>query len=112
MLNNLSTEKQLAYLPSYLNVLFKLAARNSATIEEIDDWSCCAVFLPPGCSVDDPFTIPPWGILEMVKTLGIPGLMVSRTCVSLSETRELNSLVIPLFQLGGTPQTTWTVWKL
>lgn len=77
MLNNLSAEKRLAYLPSFFDVLFKLAGRNHATFEEVDDWSCCALFVPPGYSVDDLFTLPPWGMVGMVNTLGIRGMMVS-----------------------------------
>ena len=76
MLNNLSNEELVAYLPNCLDVLFKLAVRNSATIVEIDNWSCCCVALPPGFSVDNPFTIPPWGFLEMVKKLGARGMVV------------------------------------
>lgn len=80
MLNNLSTEERAAYLPNYLDVLFKLAVRNSATIVEIENWSCCCVALPPGSSIDNPLTIPPWGILEMVKTVGARGIVVSDVC--------------------------------
>lgn len=44
--------------------------------DEVDDWSCCGILMPPGCDVGL-LTVPPWGVVEMVWTVGVGGMKVS-----------------------------------
>lgn len=71
MLNNLSPEARLAYLPEYFNALLTAASLNRAVISEADSWRCCAVVIPPGADVGNPWTFIPAGGLGLLWNLGI-----------------------------------------
>jgi hypothetical protein len=65
-----------SYLPTYFRTLLKAAALNDAVFDEIDDWKCCSVLIPPGKRVDNTWTLIPAGLLSVLWTLGISGCRV------------------------------------
>ena len=76
VLNSMTKEKRLAYLPAYFDVLLTVGAMNHGTFEEIDNWGSCAVMMPPGYRVDNPFTLMQSGFLPMLWNCGIGGCSV------------------------------------
>ena len=66
MLSGLSDEARLAYLPEYMHSILKAAALNDASFVEANDFSCCAVWMPPGKRVDNPFTILQAGLIGVM----------------------------------------------
>jgi hypothetical protein len=76
MLQSLSPEERLAYMPTYFNSLFTAAASNRATFLEANDWSSCVVLMPPGAKVDNPLTLIPSGLLGVFWMIGIAGCRV------------------------------------
>ena len=76
LMSSLSDEARLSYLPAYIYSLVKAAVLNDAMIQEANDWSCCAVWLPPGKRVDNPFTLLQAGLIGCLTKLGIGGLKV------------------------------------
>lgn len=73
LLNSMSHEQRLKYLPKYFSALVSAAALNHASIEEVDDWKSCGVLVPPGYKIDNPFTLLPAGFLSVLWTIGIGG---------------------------------------
>lgn len=67
---------RLAYLPTYFRTLLKAAALNDATFDEIDNWKCCSVIMPPGKRVDNTWTLLPAGFLGTLWNLGVSGCQV------------------------------------
>lgn len=76
MLNAHDRTKRLALLPDYFHVLIKAAILNSAVITEIDDWSACAVWMPPGKSADNWATNFQAGFLRVFWQVGGVGVWV------------------------------------
>lgn len=76
MLCSMNPEARLAYLPKYFDALLTAAAMNQASFDEIDDWKACGVLMPPGCRVDNPFTIIQAGFIPMLWNIGIRGCQV------------------------------------
>ena len=77
VLCNLSDEDRIAYLPSWFHVMLKASALNKATFQEANDWSCAAVWMHPGESVDNPWTMIPAGLFSVLWKLGLGGCKVS-----------------------------------
>jgi len=73
VLCSMTREQRLAYLPAYFDVLLTAAAMNNATFEEINDWGSCAVMMPPGSRVDNPFTILQSGFISVLWNIGVGG---------------------------------------
>ena len=87
MLCDLPDDERLAYLPTYMHCLLKASALNDGIFQEANDWSCAAVWMPPGKRVDNTWTVLPAGLLGALWKLGIKGLKVStqdyaRECIS------------------------------
>ena len=72
----MTKEERLAYLPDYFDVLLTAGAMNHATFEEIDNWGSCAVMMPPGYRVDNPFTLLQSGFLSVLWNCGFGGCSV------------------------------------
>lgn len=77
MTSSLSQAEHEAYLRPYFRTLWKAALLNDATFQEANDWSCCAVWMPPGKHVDNWLTIIPAGFIGSVVRLGVGGGKVS-----------------------------------
>jgi ribosomal protein S18 acetylase RimI-like enzyme len=73
MLNNLTRAARLAYLPAYFRALLTAATLNGASISEADGWASCAVVMPPGADVGNPWTLVPAGLVGILWTLGVRG---------------------------------------
>lgn len=65
-----------AYLPAYFHNLFKAAGLNKAAFDEIEDWKCCSIMLPPGKRVDNTWTLIPAGLFPTLWKLGVSGCQV------------------------------------
>ncbi|EME39642.1 hypothetical protein DOTSEDRAFT_75330 [Dothistroma septosporum NZE10] len=74
MLSNLGDTARLSYMHEYFSALGKAAMLNNAKFQECSDWSCVAVWMPPGKKVDNSFTIIQAGLVQSVLRLGIGGL--------------------------------------
>jgi hypothetical protein len=77
MLCDLPEDERLAYLPTYIHSLLKASALNDGVFQEANDWSCAAIWMPPGKRVDNMWTVIPAGLFGAVWKLGIKGLKVS-----------------------------------
>lgn len=73
MLGNLTTQERHAYLREYFTRLNTAAALNAAVFEEADDWASASVYLPPGKRIDNPWTLVPAGIFQVLWKLGFAG---------------------------------------
>lgn len=62
-----------AYLEEYFTRLATAAALNNAVFEEAEDFSSCSIIMPPGCSVDNPWTLIPAGLFSVLWKLGVAG---------------------------------------
>lgn len=76
MLNAHPLPKRLALLPGYFHVIIKAAILNDAIVTEIDNWSACAVWMPPGKSVDNWATNFQAGFLRAFWNVGAVGVWV------------------------------------
>jgi ribosomal protein S18 acetylase RimI-like enzyme len=72
-ITGLDTQQRHAYLYEYFTRLNTAAALNSATFEEADDWASASVYLPPGKRIDNPWTLIPAGLFQVLWKLGITG---------------------------------------
>lgn len=72
----MSPDARLAYLPKYFDGLLTAAALNKASFAEVDNWKCCGVLMPPGCRVDNIWTILPAGFIPMLWNIGVGGVQV------------------------------------
>ena len=88
MLNNMTPAARLAYRPTYFTSLLTAASLNKAYISytpatpstpsapaasgtPTHPWRSCAVIMPPGTDVGNPFTLLQSGLLGVVWTLGL-----------------------------------------
>lgn len=98
MLSSMPAGKRAAYLPIYFSTLLTAATMNRASIESIADrignaaehdgeggnavhdefgeWKCCGVLMPPGETVDNPWTLLPAGLLGMARRVRWGGCVV------------------------------------
>ncbi|KAI0204388.1 hypothetical protein F4808DRAFT_340836 [Astrocystis sublimbata] len=70
----LSVEERRNYLPVFLRSLCKASVLNKGFIFELSSWGCCAVVLPPGKKVDNPFTMIQAGLIPLtiqLKSIGM-----------------------------------------
>lgn len=71
------TQAQLsAYLPKYFDGLLTAAAMNKGIFAEADDFKSCTILMPPGCHVDNPWTLIPAGFVGMVWDVGLAATYV------------------------------------
>ncbi|KUJ21381.1 acyl-CoA N-acyltransferase [Mollisia scopiformis] len=70
ILHNMPESKRLTYLPKYFNALLTAAALNDATFIEIDDFKSCVTMMHPGKKVDNPWTLIPAGLVQMLFDIG------------------------------------------
>jgi hypothetical protein len=75
-LSSLNLDQRLAYIAAYFRSLLTAAGLNGASFDEVGDWSCCAVWVPPGRHVDNPLTLFQSGLLGMLWKLGLGGCWV------------------------------------
>lgn len=73
MLSDLEESERLKYLPSFIHSLLKASALNKGSFQEANDWSCAAVWMPPGEKIDNPWTLIPSGMIGILFKLGING---------------------------------------
>jgi GNAT superfamily N-acetyltransferase len=73
LLSTLSRPQRHAYLKEYFTRLATAAALNSAIFSEASDYASIAIVLPPGKSVDNPWTLIPAGLFSVLWRLGIKG---------------------------------------
>ncbi|KAF2478557.1 hypothetical protein BDY17DRAFT_328097 [Neohortaea acidophila] len=74
MMSSMTDEARKAYYPAYMHSLLKAAALNAAIFTEAADWACVAVWLLPGKTVDNPFTMLQAGLLGCLWRLGVVGV--------------------------------------
>ncbi|KAI3319288.1 hypothetical protein HD806DRAFT_539323 [Xylariaceae sp. AK1471] len=75
----LTEEERRDYLPLFLTTLLKAGTLNKGIILEVSSWGCCAIMLPPGRKVDNPFTIIQAGFpgaLLQLKATGIKRILL------------------------------------
>jgi ribosomal protein S18 acetylase RimI-like enzyme len=73
VLGTLSQSQRHAYLEEYFTRIATAAALNDATFHEADSFSSIAIVLPPGKTVDNPWTLIPAGILSVLGNFGFTG---------------------------------------
>lgn len=73
MLCGLDAQQRHEYLREYFTRLTTAAALNAAIFEETDDWTSASVFLPPGKRIDNPWTLVPAGLFQVLWKLGLAG---------------------------------------
>ena len=73
MLSDLPEDERLAYLPDFMHSLLKASALNNGAFQEANDWSCAAVWMPPGKKIDNPFTVIQAGLVGIAWKIGIRG---------------------------------------
>lgn len=78
MLCNLSDEEHQVWLQPYWRGLCRTAQLNGGAIMEADGWKSVAIVLPPGRSVDSPWTIIPsaFGFKKVLWRIGLGGCIV------------------------------------
>ncbi|KAL2831472.1 hypothetical protein BDW59DRAFT_182128 [Aspergillus cavernicola] len=77
MLCNLSYKDYLVYLRPYWRGLCRAALLNGGVITEVNGWQTAGIMLPPGRSVDNPWTIIPaaFGFLGVLWRIGFAGFV-------------------------------------
>lgn len=70
---SLDTAQRHQYLYEYFTCLGTAAALNGGTFSEADDWKSAAIILPPGKSIDNPWTLVPAGLFQVLWKLGFAG---------------------------------------
>lgn len=75
-----------------MHILLKASALNDGSFQEANDWSCAAVWMPPGKRIDNPWTVFQAGLMGVLFKLGIRGCRVSPTikCSTVGEGLEAN----------------------
>jgi GNAT superfamily N-acetyltransferase len=73
LLSTLSRPQRHAYLSEYFTRLATAAALNSALFSEASDYASISIVLPPGKSVDNPWTLIPAGLFSVLWRLGLKG---------------------------------------
>jgi GNAT superfamily N-acetyltransferase len=73
LLSTLSPPERHAYLEEYFTRLATAAGLNDAIFEEAEDFSSISIVLPPGKSVDNPWTLIPAGLFSVLWRLGWKG---------------------------------------
>jgi GNAT superfamily N-acetyltransferase len=73
LLSTLPPPQRHAYLEEYFTRLATAAALNDAVFEEAEGFSSCSIIIPPGKSVDNPWTLIPAGLFSVLWRLGIKG---------------------------------------
>ena len=77
MLSDLSETDRLAYHDQYMHILLKASALNDGAFQEANDWSCAAVWMPPGKRIDNPWTVFQAGLIGVLFKIGLKGCKVS-----------------------------------
>lgn len=73
MLSSLTPEKRTAYHPQYMHILLRASMLNKGIFVEAEDWSCAAVWMPPGERIDNELTILQAGLLGLLWNIGLKG---------------------------------------
>jgi GNAT superfamily N-acetyltransferase len=73
LLSTLPPPQRSVYLEEYFTRLATAAALNSAIFSEASDYSSISIVLPPGKSVDNPWTLIPAGLFSVLWRLGAKG---------------------------------------
>lgn len=68
--SGLPWDGHLKFLRQYMGALQKGAYLNDGIFQEVNDWSCCAVWMPPGKRVDNPLTLVQAGLVTISLKLG------------------------------------------
>ncbi|GAW20309.1 hypothetical protein ANO14919_098110 [Xylariales sp. No.14919] len=71
ILHDINSPKRKAYLPKLLRGVVAACVLNGGSIIEVDDWSACAVFMPPGKKPDNVHTLVRAGITSTIWDLGM-----------------------------------------
>ncbi|KAL2074208.1 hypothetical protein VTL71DRAFT_7986 [Oculimacula yallundae] len=71
LLHHMTPAQFTAYLPKYFNGVLTAAAMNKGIFAEADDFKSCTILLPPGCHVDNFWTLIPAGFIGMVWDVGV-----------------------------------------
>jgi hypothetical protein len=75
-MGSLTEEERRDYLPDFITALLRGGTLNKGVILEVSAWGCCAVMLPPGKKVDNPFTIIQAGFVGALLRLKPRGIKV------------------------------------
>lgn len=76
ILNSMSREERIAYLPKFFTAVCAAGALNGGTFEEIGDWKSCGILLPPGSDVGNLATLLPAGLPSVFWSIGFQGCKV------------------------------------
>lgn len=89
-----SEEKRIQYLPYYFDILIKAAALNHGIFDEANDWSACAVWMPPGCRIDNALTLLPAGFISLLWNCGAQGCSVCSAHLNLHSFVVYDSIMV------------------
>lgn len=73
LLCSLNRTQRHQYLHEYFTCLGTAAALNDATFSEADNWKSAMIVLPPGKYIDNPWTLIPAGLFQVLWKLGFAG---------------------------------------
>ncbi|ROW00642.1 hypothetical protein VSDG_03177 [Cytospora chrysosperma] len=73
LLHDFSLSEQETVLPKLLSAFLTQGALNGAIFIEVADFGCCGVLMPPGKSIENPWTLPSAGLLSTLWTIGLGG---------------------------------------
>ncbi|KAK0110444.1 hypothetical protein ONS96_002055 [Cadophora gregata f. sp. sojae] len=71
LLHHMTPAQLSAYLPKYFDGVLTAAALNKGIFAEADDFKSCTILIPPGCRVDNFWTLIPAGFIGMVWDVGV-----------------------------------------
>ncbi|KAG4436232.1 hypothetical protein IFR05_008288 [Cadophora sp. M221] len=71
LMHHMTPAQLTAYLPKYFDGLLTAAAMNKGIFAEADDFKSCTILMPPGCHVDNVWTLLPAGFIGMVWDVGV-----------------------------------------
>ncbi|KAJ7368566.1 hypothetical protein DFH08DRAFT_762499 [Mycena albidolilacea] len=74
LLQDFPQSQHQSILPRYLRAFFTAASLNRGMFINADGFGCCAVLLPPGARIDNPWTLLPAGLIPAIFATGLRGL--------------------------------------
>lgn len=76
LLHTTDPENHVSALPKLLRALFTQCALNGSIFIEVDDYGCCSVLVPPGSTVENPWTMLQAGLIPALWNPGAGVFMV------------------------------------
>jgi hypothetical protein len=84
LLQDFPQSQHQSILPRYLRAFFTAASLNRGMFINADGFGCCAVLLPPGARIDNPWTMLPAGLIPAIFATGLRGFKVHAALFTVS----------------------------